>query len=61
MVSFLSRSLKRLVPVCLRTTTIQLTFGTLQLPKVVTHFNGYKPPFDPVPIIERMLASVPPK
>ena len=32
-----------------------------RLPKVVAHFSDYKPPFDPVPIIERMLASVPPK
>jgi len=31
------------------------------IPKVVAHFDGYKPPFDPVPIIERMLESVPPK
>jgi hypothetical protein len=31
------------------------------IPKVVVHFSGYKPPFDPVPIIERMLQSVPPK
>lgn len=30
-------------------------------PKVIAHFEGYKPPFDPVPIVERMLASVPPK
>jgi hypothetical protein len=34
---------------------------TFQLPQVVAHFSGYKPPFDPVPIVERMLASVPPK
>lgn len=30
-------------------------------PKVIVHFDGYKPPFDPVPIVERMLDSVPPK
>jgi len=30
-------------------------------PEVVTSFSGYTPPFDPVPIFERMLASVPPK
>jgi hypothetical protein len=27
----------------------------------VAHFDGYKPSFDPVPIIERVLKSVPPK
>ena len=32
-----------------------------QLPKVITNFIGYTPPFDVVPIVERMLASVPPK
>ncbi len=32
-----------------------------KLPQVITNFSGYLPPFDPVPIIERMLASVPPK
>lgn len=35
--------------------------GALKLPEVVAHFSGYKPPFDPVPLIERMLASVPQK
>jgi hypothetical protein len=30
-------------------------------PTVITSFSGYSPPFDPVPIVERMLASVPPK
>ncbi len=32
-----------------------------QRPKVITNFSGYTPPFDVVPIVERMLASVPPK
>jgi hypothetical protein len=32
-----------------------------QRPKVVSSFTGYTPPFDPVPMVERMLASVPPK
>src|SRR5271154_5529478 len=32
-----------------------------QRPAVVANFSGYAPPFDPVPIVERMLASVPPK
>jgi hypothetical protein len=31
------------------------------LPKVVASFSGYVPPFDVIPIVERMLASVPPK
>jgi hypothetical protein len=30
-------------------------------PKVIVNFFGYEPPFDPVPIVERMVASVPPK
>ena len=30
-------------------------------PRVVASFSGYHPPFDPVPMIERMLASVPAK
>jgi hypothetical protein len=30
-------------------------------PTVVTNFSGYVPPFDVAPIVERMLASVPPK
>jgi hypothetical protein len=32
-----------------------------RIPKVIAHFDGYKPPFDPVPIVERMLASIPSK
>jgi hypothetical protein len=32
-----------------------------QRPKVITAFSGYTPPFDAVPIIEKMLDSVPPK
>lgn len=32
-----------------------------QSPRVIADFSGYTPPFDPVPIIERMLASVPTK
>jgi glucosamine 6-phosphate synthetase-like amidotransferase/phosphosugar isomerase protein len=32
-----------------------------QRPKVIMNFFGYEPPFDPVPIVERMVASVPPK
>jgi hypothetical protein len=28
-------------------------------PKVIVSFSGYKPPFDPVPIVRRMLDSVP--
>jgi hypothetical protein len=31
------------------------------LPVVIASFSGYTPPFDPVPIIERMLASVSPQ
>jgi hypothetical protein len=27
--------------------------------EVITSFSGYEPPFDPVPIVERMIASVP--
>jgi hypothetical protein len=30
-------------------------------PKVIVNFFGYEPPFDPKPIVEKMLASVPPK
>jgi hypothetical protein len=30
-------------------------------PKVISAFSGYTPPFDPVPIVERMLDSVPQK
>jgi hypothetical protein len=30
-------------------------------PEIVASFSGYTPPFDAVPIVERMLASVPPK
>lgn len=30
-------------------------------PAVVTSFSEYVPPFDPVPIVERMLDSIPPK
>jgi hypothetical protein len=45
--------------------SLNTTDGTvahsLGIPKVVAHFSGYKPPFDPVPMIERMLKSVPPK
>lgn len=32
-----------------------------QRPTVITNFVGYTPPFNVVPIVERMLASVPPK
>lgn len=32
-----------------------------QCPAVITNFSGYTPPFDAVPIVESMLASVPPK
>ena len=28
-------------------------------PKVIVSFSGYKPPFDPEPIVRRMLDSVP--
>ena len=34
---------------------------SLQIPRVVAHFSGYTPPFNPIPIVERMLASVPSK
>jgi hypothetical protein len=42
-------------------TTDGMIANCSELPKVVAHFDGYQPPFDPVPIIERMLKSVPPK
>ena len=32
-----------------------------KLPSFVASFSWYTPPFDPVPTVERMLASVPPK
>jgi len=32
-----------------------------QCPIVISHYSDYTPPFDPVPVIQRMLASVPPK
>jgi len=32
-----------------------------RFPAVIASFSGYTPPFDPVPAVERMLASVPPK
>jgi hypothetical protein len=34
---------------------------TSQSPRVVADFSGYMPPFDPVPIVEKMVASVPSK
>lgn len=34
---------------------------SLHLPTVITNFSGYTPPFEVAPIVERMLASVPPK
>ena len=34
--------------------------GALQ-PEVITNFSGYAPPFEPVPMVKRMLASVPSK
>jgi hypothetical protein len=34
---------------------------TVKRPDVVASFSGYAPPFDVAPIVERMLASVPPK
>ncbi len=30
-------------------------------PKVIANFSDYSPPFDPVPVVEKMLASVPAK
>jgi hypothetical protein len=38
-----------------------MTSPSLQRPKVITSFLDYAPPFDVVPIVERMLASVPAK
>jgi hypothetical protein len=32
-----------------------------QRPTVITNFSGYTPPYDVVPIVERMVATVPPK
>jgi hypothetical protein len=34
---------------------------TSQRPTVITNFSGYTPPFDVVPVVEKMLASVPQK
>src|SRR5271157_4120830 len=42
-------------------TTENVVAVSSQRPKVITYFSGYTPPFDVVPIVERMLASVPPK
>jgi hypothetical protein len=33
----------------------------IKRPEIITSLSGYTPPFDPVPIVERMLASVPPE
>lgn len=35
--------------------------ASAQRPEVIARFSGYMPPFDPVPIVEMMLVSVPPK
>ena len=35
--------------------------AAFQRPKVIAAFPGYSPPFDPVPIVEKMLESIPPK
>lgn len=42
-------------------TTENVVAVSSQRPKVITNFTGYTPPFDVVPIVERMVASVPPK
>lgn len=42
-------------------TTANRVAVSSQRPTVITNFTGYTPPFDVVPIVERMLASVPPK
>jgi hypothetical protein len=35
--------------------------GTFRLPKIVSRYSNYVPPFDPEPIVARMVESVPPK
>jgi len=35
--------------------------STPRRPEIIASFSGYTPPFDPAPIVERMLASVPTK
>jgi hypothetical protein len=42
-------------------TPADATASSSQRPRVVTAFSGYAPPFDVVPIVEKMLESVPPK
>ncbi len=42
-------------------TTENPASASSQRPAIVASFSGYTPPFDPVPIVERMVASVPPK
>ena len=42
-------------------TSADAAASSSQRPRVVTAFSGYAPPFDVVPIVEKMLESVPPK
>ncbi len=42
-------------------TTENVVSVSPQHPTVITNFSGYTPPFDVVPIVERMVASVPSK
>jgi hypothetical protein len=42
-------------------TTETIIPASSQSPTVIASFCGYAPPFDPVPIVQRMLASVSPK
>ncbi|MGA2886728.1 MAG: hypothetical protein ABSE51_01655 [Terracidiphilus sp.] len=42
-------------------TTENAVAASSQRPTVIASFSGYTPPFNPVPLVERMVASVPPK